>query len=67
MRGRILAMPRAKVDAKSAALSGDQADDLEDTALIIVDTQRDFVELALSASGSAITSIPGATQFEQRL
>ena len=59
-------MPRVKVDAESAALFGD-AGDLEDTALIVVDTQRDFVEPAPSASGSAITSIPGATQFEQRL
>jgi len=60
-------MPRVKVEAESAALFGDHADDLEDTALIIVDTQRDLVEPAPSASGSAITSIPGATQFEQRL
>jgi len=45
-------MPRVKVDAESAALFGDYADDLEDTALIIVDTQRDFLEPVPSASAS---------------
>jgi hypothetical protein len=56
-------MLRVRVDAEWAALFGD----LEDTALIIIDTQRDFLGPAASAPRSAITSIPGTTQFDQRL